>query len=473
VLRIHGKKALIVKPWPFTLLTFALCNLVCTPSYAHVSERALVLLLPTGYYTGFGIAAVVATLILTILLPPGFFRLLLTSEPPSARAVPDTGLRSNATSLLAFVGFTLLIILGLLGPRDPLENLLPLGIFTLWWICLPLAQVVFGDIWAWINPWSGPLWLVFRGRHAFTLPKRLGHWPALATYLMICTYALTDIAPEDPARLARAAGGYWIFTFVMGALFGTVWLQRGEGFSLFFGLFARITPFKLRRMRLQFPGKRITDGPALGISIAVFSVSLLAVGSFDGLHETFWWMGEIGVNPLAFPGRSAVTLPNQLGMLGAVAALNLAFATCVLTGLLLIGQGQDFFRVFCRVALTLLPIAAGYHLAHYLTSAMVNLQYVVKSLNDPLETGANLLGLRDFYVTTGFFNQHHIVEQIWLTQAISIVAAHMIAVVLSHAIALQEFGTHRAAVISQFPVALFMVLYTYFGLWLLASPVAL
>jgi hypothetical protein len=40
-------------------------------------------------------------------------------------------------------------------------------------------------------------------------------------------------------------------------------------------------------------------------------------------------------------------------------------------------------------------------------------------------------------------------------------------------ISLKTFGNHRLAVVSQLPVAGFMLLYTVFGLWLLASPVAL
>jgi hypothetical protein len=123
--------------------------------------------------------------------------------------------------------------------------------------------------------------------------------------------------------------------------------------------------------------------------------------------------------------------------------------------------------------LSLLPIALGYHFAHFLTTAMANLQYFLAALNDPFETGAALLGWDSFYVTTSFFNQHHTVEAIWLTQAGAIVLAHIIAVILSHMIALNTFGDHRMAVLSQLPVAAFMLVYTVFGLWLLASPVAL
>ena len=90
-----------------------------------------------------------------------------------------------------------------------------------------------------------------------------------------------------------------------------------------------------------------------------------------------------------------------------------------------------------------------------------------------LHNGVRLLGLPDYYVTTSFFNQHRTVQQIWLTQAAAIVLAHMLAVILSHVIALQEFASHRRAVISQLPVSAFMVAYTFFGLWLLSSPVAL
>ena len=40
--------------------------------------------------------------------------------------------------------------------------------------------------------------------------------------------------------------------------------------------------------------------------IPIFILALLGTGSFDGFNETFVWLDLIGVNPLAFPGRSAV-----------------------------------------------------------------------------------------------------------------------------------------------------------------------
>jgi len=62
------------------------------------------------------------------------------------------------------------------------------------------------------------------------------------------------------------------------------------------------------------------------------------------------------------------------------------------------------------------------------------------------------------------------VETIWLMQAASVVIGHILSVMLAHAIALDLFGSARRAIISQAPLAAFMVLYTLLGLWLLAAP---
>jgi hypothetical protein len=43
-----------------------------------------------------------------------------------------------------------------------------------------------------------------------------------------------------------------------------------------------------------------------------------------------------------------------------------------------------------------LPIAAGYHAAHYFVSLLTGGQYAVAALNDPLFRGDNLFGLLGF-----------------------------------------------------------------------------
>ena len=146
------------------------------------------------------------------------------------------------------------------------------------------------------------------------------------------------------------------------------------------------------------------------------------------------------------------------------------FALTVRIGVGLAAAPDRFAEAFRRLAPAILPIALGYHFAHYLPSFLVEVQYVARTANDPLNLGWNLFGLAGFYATTGFFNSHDTVQAIWLAQAGAVVVGHVLAILASHALAVRMFASHRKAALSQIPLATFMVLYTLFGLWLLASP---
>ena len=63
---------------------------------------------------------------------------------------------------------------------------------------------------------------------------------------------------------------------------------------------------------------------------------------------------------------------------------------------------------------------------------------MLKALNDPLGRGADLLGLADYHVTTGFLNTPGTIKVIWLAQAGTVVAGHVIAILLAHAVAMQH-----------------------------------
>jgi hypothetical protein len=120
---------------------------------------------------------------------------------------------------------------------------------------------------------------------------------------------------------------------------------------------------------------------------------------------------------------------------------------------------------------SIVPISIGFHFAHYLTALLVDGQYAVIAASDPFGTGLDLLGLNERRVTTSFLNTYESVRTIWNLQTAAIVIGHVAAVALAHAVALRHFGEGRRATVSQLPLAAFMVLYTLFGLWLLATPV--
>ncbi|OWU77694.1 hypothetical protein ATO3_03190 [Marinibacterium profundimaris] len=443
------------------------------PAWAHTSEGGFVLLLPTDLYAAGGVIAVAATVILLALLPGGAAERML--RPVGLMRLPRTPVAwRHVTSLCAAMLLVFALWAGQAGPRDPLANPLPLLVWSVFWIAMVTLQGLLGNHWRWTSPWTAPAallrWLL--GPPVLRYPRRLGHAPAIVTFLGFAAILLADVAPSDPARLAGYVAVYAVLTLGLCALFGPAWLVRGEGLTVLMRAYARVALVGRSRGRLAIglPGWRVMTGPRVSMGLALFMVILLGTGSFDGLNETFWWFGRIGINPLEFPGRSAVIGSSLGGLLGANIALLAVFALSLLLGLRLAGSAMGLAEAFRLFAPALLPIALGYHVAHYLSAALVEAQYALAALNDPLARGQDLLGLGQVQVTTGFFNEQGSVRRIFLAQAGAVVLGHVTAILLAHALAVRAFGTSRRAALSQAPLAIFMIAYTLFGLWLLASP---
>jgi len=441
-------------------------------AWAHASEQGFVLLLPTDIYIAAGGATVALTVLLLAVLPPGAAEALFRTM--GLVRLRKLRLRHVGSCLAALV-LAFLVWRGFTGPRDPTANPMPLFVWTVWWVLMVSLQGLIGNHWRWSNPWTGPAAALARltgARAPWRYPRRLGHWPAVAGFLGFGGFLLADIAPTDPGRLAVVAGIYWAAMLLGLLLFGPAWMLRAEALTVMMRAYARMGLFGRARGRLALGlnGWQVLARPAPPLALAVFMVILLGTGSFDGLNETFWWIGLLGLNPLEFPGRSAVVGPNLAGLVLANIALLAVFAACLWLGERLAGTRRPLGAAFRLFAPSILPIALGYHIAHYLTVLLVEGQYVLKFLNDPLARGADLLGLGHFHVTTGFFNTPGTVKAIWLGQAGAVVAGHVIAILLAHALALRAAGSNRRAVLGQAPLAAFMVGYTVFGLWLLASP---
>ena len=467
----------------FTLL------LIPIETRAHVSEQGLVLLLPTDFYIASGVLVVVLTLLLVVLLPVSLSVRLFRSKKIATLAVGNKELFQIVTSLLSLLVLVLLLLLGFTGTRDPLENLLPLVIWTVWWIGLPILQGLIGDIWQWLNPWIGVSRLFnYNGwRTPFSLPERIDYWPGILLFLLFISFALADVAPDIPRRLSFFVGGYWCFTMLCILMFGEKWLKRGECFSILMHWFSLLsilgvsrpehkTENKNRNLRFGLPGWKLINNKTTSISSAIFVLVLLGCGSFDGLNETFTWLAMVGINPLEFPGRSLVVKETVIGLLATNLLLILVYGLCVYLGLRYSNRSLDkkqqvnFLTAFCALSISVLPIAYAYHFAHFLVTFLINGQYTIAAVSDPFHSGANLLNLKPYFVTTGFMNSHGTVEFIWLTQAVAVVFGHVISVLLAHAIAVELYGNARRAIVSQVPLAVFMVAYTFIGLWLLAAP---
>ena len=459
-----------------------LAVVLAPPALAHAGERGFILLLPTGLFQAGGTIVVAVSFLVVIWFRASVLRRTIESARRPLFPVPRSLSGSDAAASAVLVA---LIVAGLAGSRDPLANPLPLSVWTLMWVGLTFAHAVLGYVWPLVNPWTALARLVRRflgwtdgdDTGVLVWPEALGGWPAVVVLLLFAWFELVYPAPQDPAILAFAVAGYSIFTVAGMVLFGDgVWARHAEIFSRFFRIVSWIAPLRtveergVRRLAVTFPGARLLGVDSLPAAGVVFVVVALATVSFDGLSRTFWWLGLVGENPLEHPGRTALVGRNTLGLAGATAALLVAYAISAAAGACWSGARPAV--ALRRFVVSIVPIAFGYHFAHYLPSFLVDAQYALKALSDPLGRGWNLLGARDLHVTASFLTHHASVELLWYAQTGAIVAAHVAAVVVLHGLAGESRNGRMAPVLSEIPLTVLMVGYTLFGLWLLSTPVA-
>lgn len=435
--------------------------LVCVsgaaPALAHTTSNGFVLLLPTGYYLAGGTLAVALSLLVVLTTPRHGLRRcarrIFLCELPDVSPFWTSALSTLVLALLVVAGFT--------GTADPRANPLPLAIWSLLWVGFTFLQAFCGDLWHFVNPWWAPCRLlrtITRRDGWLAYPAWLGYWPAVVGFLAIAWFELVDLAPDDPTRLAQATLIYAGITLAGMVLFGgEVWLARGEAFTVFFRFMAALSPFLTerdgrgkRRLTLGWPGARLLLLDPLPFDGICFVLLTLGTVSFDGLSKTFWWLAWDGINPLEFPGRSAVVTLNTFGLLMLWLLLVVAYV---------LACGRDQMRAG-RLALSIIPIALAYHFAHYLTILLVDLQYVWKIVGESV-------GLGPVVVTTSFLTTYHSVVMLWNTQAGAIVFGHVVAIVIAQIMQGDQPGRF-----AHLPLGILMVLYTLFGLWLMSTPSA-
>ncbi len=440
------------------------------------------MLLPTGHYLIGGALVVAATVLLMAALPAraavafASARLDLGTVRPAGRTVP---------SLLSFAFLAMLLAAGFWGSRDPLANPLPIVIWTLWWTGLTLTQALTGDLWPWLNPWTGPVRVVaaltggrLGERPLARLSGVLGCAPAMLAFLGFAWLQLVHPAPDDPEVLARAVLAYWSATFVLCLVFGEQeWRERGDPFTVFFAAVGLLSPLRRdmqggrSRLSLVWPGAQLAGAPPPGLFRGYLLLAALAMVSFDALAQTFAWMAVGSVNPLEYPGRSAMVVQNTLGLVAALLLLPLAYAAGIWIGWRAAARPGLLSRALGAYVLSLVPIAVGLHLAHFLPAILVEGQYAAKVASDPFGRGLDLFGTADLHVTTSFLTTYSGAALIWNIQTAAVVLGHVLAVVVAHAVALREIGDPLRARLFEVSLGVLMIGYTVLGLWLLSTPV--
>jgi hypothetical protein len=462
------------------------------PAGAHATGAGFILLLPTHLYIAGGAITVAVSFALTMRTSPRFVARALSLRLALPVPIPARRHLEPAASLLGLAVTGVLVVAGVVGSRDPLANPLPLFVWTVWWIGLTYVHAAAGNLWTVLNPWTGLLRLLtgpaplrrWRDSPPLSYPRCVAEWPAVAGLLLFAWFELIHPAPTDPAILAGAVTGYWLTHLAGGLLFGPAWLRRAETFTVFFRMISWVAPLvwcrpsdrageraSQRGLELRLPASRLLEVEPRPASGVAFVLLVLAAVSFDGLSRTFAWLGMLGVNPLVHPGRTALIVPNTVGLVATFAVLALAYFLAMrLTGRLSAGAAAG--RLPAVFVLSLIPIACGYHFAHYLPVLLVDSQYALRAASDPFARGWDLFATRDLHVVTSFLSDPARVYAVWHSQVALIVTAHVAGVVIAHGLA--ERVSRRVDVKwrGQLPLLVLMIGYTMLGLWLLSTPTA-
>jgi hypothetical protein len=419
-----------------------------------------------------------------------FAALALLWPRPRLEAAPWRALPGGAGKVLGsrpveilcgLTGVALLAIVvaaGYVGSDSALDNFAPTFILINFWVGMVFASILFGDLFRAFTPWRAigraTGWALTRAgrapRHR-AYPERLGRWPAAVGLFAFTWIELASGWGEKPGTLVTAVLGYSALTLAAQAVWGTeAWSRRGEAFSVYFGLFALVSPWETRDREV---GVRPPLGGLPQLDAAPGTVAFVAVMigtvTFDGLTQGSLWkdfsvtltdaFASIGFGPTGAP-MAAATLGLAFGV-----ALVATFYRLGMEGARSVGGDIAADRLRMAFVHTLVPIAAVYVAAHYLTFLLFEGQAISYLASDPFGQGWDLFGTASAAIDYSLISQNGT----WYVQVGLVVVGHFAALVLAHDRALAMYGQATLAVRSQYWMLCIMVGFSMLAIWLLAQ----
>jgi hypothetical protein len=381
--------------------------------------------------------------------------------------VPATRVSPVAGPLSVLVTMAVAVV-GLTGTQEVSDNLAPLFFWIVVWIGLPLSCGLLGDWTRPVNPFAtlARVGDDARLRKAVLARKQplewgFGWWPAFGLFVLLVLGELVfNLDATKPAFVGGMLIVYAIASFFLGLLFGPGWLQRGEVFSAIFNAWGRLGFF-----RFGAPGVRGFAGglrvPFEPVASRVLFVLLLLVSiNFDGLLATPQWQRfELRTYGTSTHSIDALRTLSLLVLVVIVLAVFLAFA---LGSARAGGVRSRPFAALAGLLPSLVPIAYGYLIAHYLQYLLIHLQELYPLVQNPGYGNTD----SGFQVHTGVYPN----SVGWYVSLSVIVIVHVIAVVLAHRHLAGKGADERATVRSEYPWLVAMVAYTAFSLFLIAQP---
>jgi hypothetical protein len=399
------------------------------------------------------------------------------------RVLPVVG-QTGAVGLLV-----LTIAAGLWGTPSPVANIAP----TLFWVgmMLGLAVVtaVLGDVFQIVNPWFALLRLLHLGqRFLLRYPRTLAYWPAFFCYLALSWLEL--MAPPRPSLLACALLAYSGLTAAGSVLFGReAWFRHAELFSVFFRVIGKLSPVAYIRdngswlIRLRPALSGTLEDPPRHISLLLFLLFMLAGTTYDGVFQTSYWAGlywhtlMVWFHPIWGDDTAraqALLAPGyviyQRGGLIAAPFVYLAVYLAAMEAMrVLTGRHMPVCVRALRFAYSLVPIALSYMVAHAWTELLTVIPVLPFLLTDPFGVGWNLWGVRRLSADPGPLDM----GQAWHVEVTLVLIGHVTSVYLAHRIAGRIFPGRPQVWLSELPLLILMVGYTFIGLTVLSLPLVL
>jgi hypothetical protein len=370
-----------------------------------------------------------ATVVLSFLISAYWWRKPRLTPPAPAASGWAHRLRFPVLALTLYITGNALV--GTRGPENPAAH----AVFVWLWVGLVPLSLLFGPVWRAVNPLR-TLFTLLRLPSGGLRPLAPGHaataWPAAAFLLGFVWFELVVPHDGDPVLVGLFLLGYGLSQLVLATLRGEEWFARGDCFEVYSDLTARLRPIS-----------RLATGAAPGIA------AFLAV----------WWGSTVFDSASASPVWAGFVQGAGLPVLWGTAGL------AALCALVLLAVRWTAGKL--DVTMSLVPIAVGYTLAHYLSLLIVE-----------APRGVLLL-----FGADGGWNVTPVPEVIAGAQIALILAGHVIGVIVAHdrALALTPalvpanstapppFAERRALAVlaDELPMVLFMIGCTWAGLFLL------
>jgi hypothetical protein len=374
----------------------------------------------------------------------------------------------------------------LYGENAPATNFSLTFVYVTAWLGLVVLSVLFGNVFRALNPWRA----LARGWQAvirllagqtpaapLRYPERLGRWPAVVGLVAVVWLELVwgssgfQAVGLYPRTLGHAVLFYTLYTFAGMGLFGIdTWLERGEVFSVYFGMFSQLGPLEVRdeRLGLRRPLSGAAHWATLPGSVAMVLASI-GTTTFDGAQEgplhspIFSFAGHL--TDIGLGVTLAVRLSESFWMAASIAAVAALYLFGV-RGMQTMRGSPGFRPLAISFGHTLIPIALAYLTAHYFSLVFFQEQAQFGYLlSDPLGNGWDLFGTATNQVNYGALSAN----AIWYVQVGALIAGHVTGLSMAHDRAITVYGDPKRAAASQRWMLLVMVGFTCLGLFLLSQ----